>query len=433
MSVAQSQYLLIKNSTISNNIASSGGMNSVGGAIWLGTGYLELDNALVTKNFASASGGDSFGGGIYIDSGELHITNSVISNNTANYGAGISIYPTSDPFGYTGSIESTTITQNQAQKNGGGVFVRNAFVALVKSNLTSNQAIDNGGGLYADEGSTVSLSETIIMTNSATGGGGGTYCANANITFYRSSIYDNQNNDDIICFQSCNWVGMQENPCNEACIDRLDLVTVHLITYRDVCSVCNGNGSSCAGCDGIPWDDNVDVCGVCGGNNSTCKGNPNYYGCDGVFGSGLQVDRCGVCGGDNSSCANITGCDGVLGSGKRVDKCGKCGGDGNCVLPKSAIPVLVGTVVAVVAVVVILLIGVMYVRKRHPNFWQTLTNKKPPPKEFLPVDDTEIDFKELKRKEQIGAGAFGTVYRGEWRMIPVAISTYHLIASFDFG
>ncbi len=39
-----------------------------------------------------------------------------------------------------------------------------------------------------------------------------------------------------------------------------------------------------------------------------------------------EVDVCGVCGGDNSLCA---GCDGVPLSGKTVDICGKCGGDGS--------------------------------------------------------------------------------------------------------
>ena len=47
-------------------------------------------------------------------------------------------------------------------------------------------------------------------------------------------------------------------------------------------------------------DDNscyaADDCGVCDGDGSSCAG------CDGVANSGLIVDDCGVCGGDGSSC-----------------------------------------------------------------------------------------------------------------------------------
>ena len=38
-----------------------------------------------------------------------------------------------------------------------------------------------------------------------------------------------------------------------------------------------------------------------------------------------MADACGVCGGDGSSCA---GCDGVANSGKTVDLCGVCDGNG---------------------------------------------------------------------------------------------------------
>ena len=46
------------------------------------------------------------------------------------------------------------------------------------------------------------------------------------------------------------------------------------------------------------WVPTISV-GVCNGDDTSCAG------CDGVPGSGLEFDDCGVCGGDNSSC---TGC-----------------------------------------------------------------------------------------------------------------------------
>jgi len=48
-------------------------------------------------------------------------------------------------------------------------------------------------------------------------------------------------------------------------------------------------------------------------------------GCDGVLGSGITVDVCGICGGDGSTCL---GCDGIP-FGATYDICGVCGGDGS--------------------------------------------------------------------------------------------------------
>ena len=89
---------------------------------------------------------------------------------------------------------------------------------------------------------------------------------------------------------------------------------------NDACGVCGEDGSSCAGCDGVPNSGVVnDACGVCNGDNSSCLG------CDGVANSGLVNDACGVCNGNNS----CLGCDGIANSGKVNDVCGVCGGDGS--------------------------------------------------------------------------------------------------------
>ena len=78
---------------------------------------------------------------------------------------------------------------------------------------------------------------------------------------------------------------------------------------RDICGVCHGDNSSCAGCD--PRDTNLlgepvpddglfpDDCMICGGHN-------------------LQVDECGICFGDNRTCL---GCDGIPNSGRVIDRC----------------------------------------------------------------------------------------------------------------
>lgn len=104
-----------------------------------------------------------------------------------------------------------------------------------------------------------------------------------------------------------------------------DGVCVHVPVnglVKDQCGVCNGNNSSCAGCDGIPNSGTTyDACGVCGGNNTTCSG------CDGIPNSGKVFDPCGVCDGNGSSCAD---CLGVPFGTAVVDKCGVCNGTDAC-------------------------------------------------------------------------------------------------------
>jgi hypothetical protein len=77
----------------------------------------------------------------------------------------------------------------------------------------------------------------------------------------------------------------------------------------------------------------VDACGVCDGDDSSCAG------CDGVANSGLVNDDCDVCDGDNSSCA---GCDGEANSELVEDACGVCDGDGSTCPPLTDSSVLIG-------------------------------------------------------------------------------------------
>ena len=94
---------------------------------------------------------------------------------------------------------------------------------------------------------------------------------------------------------------------------------IHSGATLDVCGDCGGDGRKCLGCDGVPYSGKTeDVCGVCLGDGTSCLG------CDGRPNSKLLFDACGVCDGDGSTCE---GCDGVSGSGLKFDECGVCDGD----------------------------------------------------------------------------------------------------------
>ncbi|HET8752328.1 MAG TPA: choice-of-anchor Q domain-containing protein [Gaiellaceae bacterium] len=149
----------------------------VGGGIWVSTGSLTLENSIVSANHADQSGGG-------IDSsGSLTVLRSTIENNSAGCGViscGLGIGGGIDDFGSGLSITNTTITGNQAQGDGGGLFVASAST-LTNDTIANNQADLSGapgagGGAIATysgiDPHTVSLTNTLLAGNTWNGDGG---------------------------------------------------------------------------------------------------------------------------------------------------------------------------------------------------------------------------------------------------------------------
>ena len=98
----------------------------------------------------------------------------------------------------------------------------------------------------------------------------------------------------------------------------------------DACGVCNGDNSTCLGCDGAPNSGFFeDACGECLELdsplfNNTCKD------CAGVPNGLSTTDQCGLClePTDPRFDVSCVGCDGVAFSGKEEDECGVCDGAG---------------------------------------------------------------------------------------------------------
>jgi hypothetical protein len=90
--------------------------------------------------------GDMNGGGIYLKDTNATMDGDVVSNNIV---------------GVSGSLG-----------DGGGVYALNSGVTATGVTLQGNQANTLGGGMYADVTSTLSLSESKVLSNSALLGGG---------------------------------------------------------------------------------------------------------------------------------------------------------------------------------------------------------------------------------------------------------------------
>jgi len=103
------------------------------------------------------------------------------------------------------------------------------------------------------------------------------------------------------------WLGYYNYVLEQACQGGIEFEP-DMPPFHELCPVM---------CDTCPEYDNCEP-PVCGGDGSTCAG------CDGVPNSGLVLDECGVCDGDNTTCAD---CDGVLNGNAVVDECGVCDGD----------------------------------------------------------------------------------------------------------
>ena len=92
--------------------------------------------------------------------------------------------------------KGVTITGNTA-KNGGGVYTKSVKtkggkVAIDNSTITENKATGNGGGICAEDNSTVTIDGGKVIGNTTTNGnGGGIYAINSTVTATSSDISDN--------------------------------------------------------------------------------------------------------------------------------------------------------------------------------------------------------------------------------------------------
>jgi CSLREA domain-containing protein len=162
--------------TIENGSTSVSGNESnpgVGGGIWVDqNGALTLQDSTVIDNHA-----DQSGGGIDND-GSLTVVRSTIENNQAGCGViscGLGIGGGIDDFGASLSISDSTITANEAQSDGGGLYLGGPST-LTNDTIAQNQADiiqgegAGGGGITVQ--STVSLANTLLAGNTWNGDAG---------------------------------------------------------------------------------------------------------------------------------------------------------------------------------------------------------------------------------------------------------------------
>jgi CSLREA domain-containing protein len=128
--------------------------------------YISGTASLVATLAQNNAQGD--GGGVYVHVGStVNVTNSNVNNNNANQDGG--------GFWNAGAltINGGSYNANQAQ-NGGGIYnASSGSVTLTNAGVSSNTAALNGGGVYNENGGTVSISSAGVGPNNGANNGGG--------------------------------------------------------------------------------------------------------------------------------------------------------------------------------------------------------------------------------------------------------------------
>lgn len=153
--------------TISDNKAHNGGGVFVCDLVKSVCGTFTMSGGTISDNTATDSGG-----GVHIDYFGMFVISQTaqISENGAKNGGGVCV------MGGTFSLSGGTISENGAKDGGGVCVMKGGGVTMSSGRISKNEAETNGGGVYVDDlGSTFTMSGGTISENGANGNGDGVY------------------------------------------------------------------------------------------------------------------------------------------------------------------------------------------------------------------------------------------------------------------
>ena len=174
----------INNSAIGNPYSEQYARGSGGAIFWLGAmGWIGgIYNSTVINNTANNDGG-----GIYVSVTRLYFHNTTFTNNSAGRDGG-AIWkdrPSSDTW-------NSTFINNTAGRNGGAIWITNENNTIRTSTFSNNNATEDGGAIYitADGGLLNSIYDSKFDNNSAFNGGA-IYMRSTQSKVYNSSFIIN--------------------------------------------------------------------------------------------------------------------------------------------------------------------------------------------------------------------------------------------------
>ena len=179
-------------SSIVRNCVASGTAVNQGGAVFI----QNIPTVAVIDSTISGSTAGSVGGGIYTRDAGVAVTGSTVTGNKGSSGGAIFVADPSGPRPSSLTVVDSKITGNQATTgDGGAIEVSSADgpTSIVRSTVSGNSApLGGGGGVYFGYASSLSLDSSTISQNAAQVGAGLlTYAPTGPTTISDSTIASN--------------------------------------------------------------------------------------------------------------------------------------------------------------------------------------------------------------------------------------------------
>lgn len=185
--------------TIQNGSTIQGNTGTRGGGIYVENSTVEVKNSMIDGNTAddvpkkAPNSNKGLGGGIYSYESTLTVTDSTISGNEAKGSTSLIRYNSKDEIssealGNGGggicavgkksdvTLDGVTVTGNKAtyskKGTGAGIEAQGGSLTVKDSTISNNEAQGNGGGIFSAEGNELNISGSTIQGNKADNGGG---------------------------------------------------------------------------------------------------------------------------------------------------------------------------------------------------------------------------------------------------------------------
>jgi parallel beta-helix repeat protein len=192
------EFFWAESNTIDGFTIQNGSIVGNGGGVHCYWSDPIISNNVIKSNEAIGSDnlGTGLGGGIYAEESAPQIVNNTISLNKTSGGqigggGGIALF---NAYPET-VIKGNTISDNTADKNGGGINILYSNPHIIENKITENEATDLGGGIAAYDASAV-IEKNDLVGNKALLGGG-LFCTGSenNPNFVENNIIGNQASD----------------------------------------------------------------------------------------------------------------------------------------------------------------------------------------------------------------------------------------------
>lgn len=205
--------------TIQNGSTIQGNTGTRGGGIYTEHSTVEVKDSKIDRNTAddapekAPNSNKGLGGGIYSYESTLTVTDSTISGNEAKGSTSLIWYNSKDEIssealGNGGggicavgkksdvTLDGVTVTGNKAtyskKGTGAGIEAQGGSLTVKDSTISNNEAQGNGGGIFSAEGNVLDVSGSTIQGNKGNNGGGVHVGTRANATLKDCTVAGNK-------------------------------------------------------------------------------------------------------------------------------------------------------------------------------------------------------------------------------------------------